>query len=899
MNWLKEKEDRLLFIATIAVLIFLYLSIELGVRFGKKQLTIDPWVLVPESSVMVIETPQAHTFFENLDTTSIWQQLYQIPFSQEIQEEFSLLENFFSHVPEYGKALITVSTEGVKSYAFSIIIPVDESPANDITEKVKTLLSESFQEKIQERTYRNQSIWEVKIGEEKTFSFTKVKNHLVGSWDAVMVESSIRQSRNFYPNTHLLKPIESNSSSKVYINNREFPQLFKHIFNERNRSQEWFSQLIKQQSVNFIAEDNKFTIKGTSSLSSSLLFNELIGNQNSTPNHILPLLPTYTTHYFRFSISDSEQFGDDVSDHLYHTTPEIRLTKEKVNALGFDFEAFYEAMGEELAQASFSPKWMNKNYQLTFCKVSQKELMQRTVRRFFDRLQEDKQASYKKYRKHTIYSLNIEELPTVLFGLPFQDYSQVFYTFYKDYLIFGNSLIGLKQWLKDIEYQDKWKHSSLFLKHQSVAPTQFEAGIQIQQAWDDILDILSPEWSTLFEQNKRKLLDIEYISMQLAPESKVQLGIVHHSSNKELLELKKLTKGFTINTQHSIARKPELIENKYLITQDSRNNINCHTATGEFLWKYSLSAPLANGIHSVYSFSKRQDIITFASANKLYAVNAQGKTLQHFPIELPPYFTAKQLACFDPKGQNKLFYLAVSNEYGQVYIYNTSGNAVSGWQPQKLLEPLSEPISYTEGATESYIISCSKDGKISLFDLKGNPNSAFPIQFNMPVDNGIFINEGINNQNTSLTFISKQGTLITLDLNGKIIDRKDYQEILQGYNFSMIKEHNNHSRWIIVAQNKQEVRFISRNGRLLFKLPKMTTKNAEIEFWDYGLGIEILSVTYPDRLLSELYFINGEKVTTTPINNTKGISTHYKQNTKTLSIYASYYRKVIQYQIKL
>ncbi|MEH0157919.1 hypothetical protein V6R21_27865 [Limibacter armeniacum] len=897
--WLRQKEDQHLLAATLAVIGLLYIAIRLAFSFQEKQRSADPWELIPESSVIVAESDNLNGFCSSLDTLSVWQSLSQIPLAASIQDEIIQLCSVFPHQVAEGKAYLTVSTEGVKPYAFSVILPINQSETTTYADTLAAHFQVKLKQTPTKREYRKHTIWEVPMSKGRKLVFARVKDHLIGSWDGVMVESAIRQEAKLYPDAHRLKKYTYQQDGyHLYIDFHKINGLFHKVFQpELNSSLSWLKDIYKGTGVSLLQAPNGLLLASQKHKQNEedTYLSFLTNGQHPTPNKLLQWIPNGAAYYFRFGITDGERFGEQAFEQLESISPEARATRERINALGFDLDDFYENILEEIGQVVTYKEQSGEAGLLLLCKVENIQKATDTFQELFEE-QKNESAYQKDYRSHTIFSLEMTEVPAALFGKLFKGYPKFYYTFHHNLLVGANSLETIQEWIRSQELQQVWTQQDHFssIVSDQYGESTFSLAIQTKTAWKNFLSTLTPEWQKKLNLQRRKLLDFEFLSLTIN-DSTTAFKVTHNTYKQIPLKQKDTPAKVFSKTFHRLLNELILLDHQYILFQDQHNKLICADTKGNQLWAFNLDAPIAEGIHKLHYFGKKEDLITFAAGNKIYAITVSGKMHRGFPLSLPPYIQFEQFMAFKHPKKNEQYCLAAVDGYGQMYITHTDGKFLSGWAPQKLLEPLVTPPHYKEANGKGYLFTLSDKGKVSAFDINGKPIKGFPMQFGIPVSTNGSLQK--NDNQLSFGFISDEGAFATVDQDGKVTERLElHEEFPNGY-FQMVVDEIEQKKWLLTVQNGKVLKVLNQRGQLIFKVPHLFNHDPIIQYFDFGVDAEVLSFTLPETQLTYLFYINGEPVLDKPLPSNQNIRMEYVSSEKAFKVYTVHKQKLEAYLI--
>lgn len=300
---------------------------------------------------------------------------------------------------------------------------------------------------------------------------------------------------------------------------------------------------------------------------------------------------------------------------------------------------------------------------------------------------------------------------------------------------------------------------------------------------------------------------------------------------------------------------------KDIAVLDTSNVFYLIGANGKVKWSKALSQPILGGISQIDGFDNNKYQMVFNTENELHILDILGNEIDYFPIKFS-FKASNEVAVFDYDHNND-YRLIVGGDNGKIYNYNLNGNKVKGWQMPKLSSHVGYPISHFAINGKDYILSIQKDGKVNLFNRKGEKRfkvktripiaskGSFNVKKSYVIDSSLLIFEDtlgslsefrfsglgnkfsneINSGDSAFLFSTKQRNEIRYYLKNnkelKIIDGvgQTYSYSLP-YSFNLIKSNSLKSHTGIINQSIGELQLIDNKYRLnptLFRGSEMMT----------------------------------------------------------------------------
>jgi len=217
---------------------------------------------------------------------------------------------------------------------------------------------------------------------------------------------------------------------------------------------------------------------------------------------------------------------------------------------------------------------------------------------------------------------------------------------------------------------------------------------------------------------------------------------------------------FNIKLDADILTNPQFVINytnnqKDIAVQDVNNNLYLISNKGEVLWKKKLEGAIIGKIEQVDIYKNGRLQIIFATANRVYVIDRNGKEVAPFPLKFNDAIT-QPLSVFDY--DNKRDYRLLVTQGKNVLMYDLQGKAVKGFQFKSAASTiLTQPEHFRMGSRD-YIVIKTKE-KLYILDRRGN------VRVN-PKTSATFSNEKVYEYESNFATTSENGILFSIDEKG-------------------------------------------------------------------------------------------------------------------------------------
>ncbi|MGB8490725.1 MAG: hypothetical protein WCE64_06665 [Bacteroidales bacterium] len=295
-------------------------------------------------------------------------------------------------------------------------------------------------------------------------------------------------------------------------------------------------------------------------------------------------------------------------------------------------------------------------------------------------------------------------------------------TFYDNFLIAGNSVATLSQFLYDNILNKTLVNDLSYSEFEKMLPSR--AGYLFYCVPYRLLDYLSKYLTSDLiyglRSNKDVLNKVQSVGFQLASIN----GMIYNSlavRYKDVVVEESDTQWETL-LDTAAAIKPFFFTNhitgaREIFIQDLKNNVYLINAAGRVLWKVPLKERINGNVYMIDYYKNGKFQLLFAGKNNLHLLDRNGNYVDRFPVTLRSPATGP-LALFD-YDNNRNYRLFITGEDKLVYAYEKNGSVVKGWKPFRTTGMVKSEASYYRISGKDYIVVCD-EYSIYFLDRSGN-----------------------------------------------------------------------------------------------------------------------------------------------------------------------------------
>jgi hypothetical protein len=324
--------------------------------------------------------------------------------------------------------------------------------------------------------------------------------------------------------------------------------------------------------------------------------------------------------------------------------------------------------------------------------------------------------------KIPVYRTSFRGLIRVLLPGFAPDFNEIYFAFYDNFMIAGNSYATVSRLLYDNLLNKTLVNDLTYRDFENTLPSR--AGYFFFCIPSRIIDylngFLNEDIINALKSNKSSLNKIQAAGYQFASSN----GMIYNSLSvkfKEEAREESTTEWETLlDTIASI--KPFFFTNhitgaKEIFIQDMKNNTYLINAAGRVLWKVPLNERIISTIYMIDYFRNGKYQLLFSGRNYIHLLDRNGNYVERYPVKLRSPAT-NSMVMFD-YDNNLNYRLFIAGEDKMIYSYDKTGNVVKGWKPFRTSGYVKAEISYFKVSGKDYIVSAD-ESSIYFLDRTGN-----------------------------------------------------------------------------------------------------------------------------------------------------------------------------------
>lgn len=867
------------------------------------------WQLVPSNAFLVYESIVAGKSWNTLTSKPVWNSLSAIPFFDNAEKEIQYLDSISGKDGSLDKLFrnfeFVASFHVSSSSSFDVLYFLDLHNSQNLAtfERMVSVVEGNFAFNKTSRIYQDIEIIEIKKkGEEKKFAFLIHKDYFIGSYSPVLVEDVVRNIKKDYGESFYDEMVDLKSVSKleddegnVYLAYRRLAAAI-NIFLD-NDKEFAFGDLVRLAENSFLdlkITDNELLLNGTTKLPHGhpAYFLSIFTDQNPGKINIEKILPDNTAVFVGYTFTDLDRWKQNMSRYW-------SATNEKLLENWMDFmtenEFAVDWIDGEIGMAIMEAVEVKDPDRVLLIKAKNPEETFGNLENLATAYAEKHNDSVylEDYGDRKIVQLSATEWPKLFLGDLFGGFENSYISVYDKYIVVGNSLDGVKQFMQANEAENTWGKNvrqSLFLEN-TLGEANLSLMVNTDKAWNFILNLLNDEWKSLFKTYEPQIKSLDRLAFQwsnLDGNFYTSCAIGHQKVDKPRINTSRFKTLLNTYTIGEITTRPYLVRNHNndrweVMVQDKSNILYLISNEGMVLWGDSLKAPIVTDIHQIDYYKNNKLQYLFATANEIHLLDRNGHYVENFPIKLDSRVKLDHLSVVDYNNTRE-YRLMAADEGGDIYLFDKEKANLEGWRPRDLSGTLVSPGKHIRVKGGDCMIAFQKNGILNVMNRRGNMYSGFPFDFKENVDGDLFINIGNDFKSTSLSSITRSGEFISVNLQGDVLKREQLYKPSKECKFWLVQDALEKT-YLIVRQEYNNLSFITPKGDILFEKNIIGSSELNVQYYFFSADRQLVVVNDLEQEFSYIFNQSGDLINLEPIESSHPVSILYYSRDKTYHIY--------------
>ena len=662
---------------------------------------------VPVDAGLIIETNDLQKFVEDFNEKPQFNsEIFKINSILNINENLNKLDSLIKKNPDVFQkykvnASISVHNTGKDNVDYLYIVKNNFNISLNNLIKILGVSSEA----VGKTVYDEINIYNLKYSGQKYY-LSFMSGVILCSKSQMLVEKSIRQINtgvSLLDNKNIKRIAQtagSNENANIYINTEHFYKLTKKILNKSTykflSKNTLFSGITE---LDFSFKKDKILLNGFSFVSDSLNhYLSIFRHQSPESFDMEEILPASTSMFVHIAVTDKVALKKDYKQFLQniHKFEKYDKNLKLINtAYNFDLEKnFYEFLDDEMALVYTDINKLNihQNAFAVFKTVG-KSLAEEKMMNLLNSYAEAKDLSREiittnytidEESSYPIYTLPLN-IPQTLFGNLFKNVKANYFCFVNNYLVFGNSIKSLSEFIHDNILHKTLDNDLVYEKTKDEVNTEsnIHMYVNIPAYMSVIQDYMSEESIETIDKYNETISKFQTLIYQASVSSGKNLFYNTLFLNYNPVFKDKPRTIWESKLDTNIDFKPVIVLNhrtnkKEIFVQDLKSNIYLINASGRILWKKYIGEKILGKVYQVDAYKNNKLQYLFNTKNNIYLIDRNGNFVERYPIRLPAEATAG-LGLFD-YDKSRDYRILIPDVNRHLTLYDIEGNVLEGWE---------------------------------------------------------------------------------------------------------------------------------------------------------------------------------------------------------------------------
>ncbi len=816
---------------------------------------------VPQKSPLVIEVKNQEGFFNALKGGD--PSFAELRGIAEFEGLFSTISKFRDFISSRsgmrnllnGKSIIiSVNPTGKNQFTNLFLVQLnDKKESGSAPEVVSNELGAAYT--ITRKTYENTLIYSAKSADLNLY-FACTDDIFMVSEDFILIEAAIRHSmsQNLLSNpefTEVYKTIEENSLANIFINHQTIHQVLTGLVSPEVR-----------KNISQIASFSDWSALDLSVKSSSIELNGYSVTRDSSDNYlnifrsqdapkltIEKAIPANASYFVALNLKNSSTFLDHYETYIKANgnfySREMSLIefqkKTGTNAVKFIKELGGNQFAGVYTTINKSNATQNRFFVTDLINASEtKEKLGKAIAEYTSGIDQGHvQYVADSKNKFDIYRLPLGNMAESLFGRVFSGIDGEYVVLYKKYLIWGDNLPGLKNYLQSLASEKTMANDSVYKAYSlgGLAYPNLSIYAKVPRVFRLKDALLKPEVAAMLSKDEDHIRKFSMFSWQFSVSGsmiKNQIRLKYDPNVKEEPQAV-----WQLKLEAPLTQKPKLVlnhkdlPNREVIVCDKKNNVYLINKDGLILWTMNIPGEIVSEIHQIDLFQNNKFQYVFNTRTQLYVIDRMGNKVGKFPVTLKS-MASNGVSVVD-YGKNKEFRFFIAGEDKKVYAFDRWGKLVPNWNFAASESPINSQGERYEINGKDYLVFSNKQNTYFL-DRQGKK---------CDIGNESFEHSG----NPTYFFGGGNPKLISTDPAGKIhiqnftgqAEVKEFGKFGAAHRFTGADLDGNGSQEYLFSEGKKLTAFAS-DGKKLFErfFPDVITETPVV--CSFGAGINKIGV---------------------------------------------------------
>ncbi len=488
--------------------------------------------------------------------------------------------------------------------------------------------------------------------------------------------------------------------------------------------------------------------------------------------------------------------------------------------------------------------------------------------------------------------------------------AKVYYTVFQGNALFSANVDVLKSVLAQFDDETTWGKSVIRrgMLEELVQESEFTYLEDFEYTQEPILENLRPKWKTFFNDTPALLNMLDMLNLQL-DETNNQFLLSGNLSFRSFEQSRVPAESIAMEgslppiaanafANSSLSTKPFVAKNhntglNEVIFQDKEGSLYLVDKDGSILWKKQL--PQINGeIRQVDYYNNKKLQYLMFSDSLVHIIDRNGDDLDGFPKlnNLPMAIEGFNVVDYD---NSKRYRYLTYNRRGQVFLYNKEADLLDGWNPKVFGGALTRSPFHVRVLGKDAFVAVEKNRSIYLLNRRGETFDGFPVNTNSVFAGDVSFNQGPNFEGSTITVVSDEGQLLTVNLAGKKVQDLQLVKPTAASRFELVEDKLKRD-FVIARTDESKLVVLDNKGNEKFEVPGFISEDFELNYYNYRNGRDVYVLF--DAETEQCWLYNGKgELLCSAIPASHPVAVLYFQNSNEYEVFVNFANQMSIYKV--
>ena len=455
-----------------------------------------------------------------------------------------------------------------------------------------------------------------------------------------------------------------------------------------------------------------------------------------------------------------------------------------------------------------------------------------------------------------IIFVNESELPQQLYGDRLSGFDQVYYTFFNNVLMFGNSVEVLKAVLSEYDAENTWGRSIERRRYMDnlVQETNLTSVYNFEYLLDGLGDKMKDSWQEFFDTKSRLTSSLDVFSFQLSETGATVLVNASLDFNESaafqavtadagtVLAVGQPETRLNAFADTTLAGSPFVVTNhnngaREVVFQDVDHQLYLTDDQGVVQWKKDINQSINGRVSQIDYYNNRKLQYFFFTDSAMHLVDRNGEDVEGFPKALDTELPLGNHRVIDYDNTRRYRY-AGADRRGNVYLYNKEGKQLEGWNPKAMGSLLLDVPEHVRIRGRDCFVMVEATGKIHLTNRRGESYPGFPYNVGKRLAGDVRIVKGPDFSRSGILVTSDNGEVVQVSFEGAVRSRSQLLRPDVRSRFELLRDKLN-TGYAVLRRDVGRAILIDESGKELFGVPMNSNDELDPAFYNFRNDSEV------------------------------------------------------------